>query len=297
MIVSTPISVVQSGTQESILKVASYMKRVKIMKALIDADIFQWELGSLTDDEYKPVGWPIVQNMVQAKIDRIMEATGASEYQLYVTSEDKSNFRFDVATIQPYKGNRSGSEKPHWYTQIRNLLVDQRGAIECFGQEADDAMSIAQWEDYRDMLAFNEKAMEEVEPVLNVRENLRTVICSRDKDLNMVPGYHYTWSAGGQKERPMWFQTELGGLQCFYKQCLTGDSTDHILGLFGVGKSSTLLKKIDELEDELSMYEFVLEQYQKRFGSYAEQFLIENARLLWMRSKEHELWLPPKKVK
>ena len=248
------------------------------MKALIDADIFQWELGSLTDDEYKPVGWPIVQNMVQAKIDRIMEATGADEYQLYVTSEDKSNFRFDVATIQPYKGNRSGSEKPHWYTQIRNLLVDQRSAIECFGQEADDAMSIAQWKDYRALHQIN---------------LCSTVICSRDKDLNMVPGYHYTWSAGGQKEKPMWFQTEIGGLQCFYKQCLTGDSTDHILGLFGVGKSSTLLKKIDELEDELSMYEFVLEQYQKRFGSYAEQFLIENARLLWMRKEEDELWTPP----
>jgi len=255
------------------------------MKALIDSDIFQFEYGTLTDDEFKPVAWPIVQNMIQSRIDSIMEATGADEYQLYLTSDDKSNFRYDVATIVPYKGNRAATEKPHWYSHIRNLLVDYRGAIEVFGQEADDAMAIAQWEDYR------ENVLSQVG--LGNAKECQTVICSRDKDLKMVPGWHYTWAAGKQKEQPMWFQTEIGGLRCFYKQLLTGDSTDNIPGLYGVGKSSTLLKKLDDMDTELQMYTHVLEQYKLRFGSYAEQFLIENGRLLHMRSYEGEMWLPP----
>lgn len=239
------------------------------MKALIDADIFQWEFGSATDDEYKPLSWPLVQARIQSRIDRIMESTGADKYQLYITSDDKSNFRYELATIKPYKGNRL-TEKPHWYTHIRNFLVDFRGAIEVFGQEADDALGI-----------------EQCASKLNT-----TVICSRDKDLHMIPGWHYTWGAGKQKEKEVWFQDEVGGLRCFYSQLLTGDSVDNIPGLYGVGKSSTHIKYINSLNIELDMYEYVRGQYELRFGSYAEQFLIENARLLWIRREEGELWKP-----
>lgn len=241
---------------------------------------FQYEFGSATDDEYKPLSWPLVQARVQSRIDGIMESTGADEYQLYLTSDDKSNFRFTVATIKPYKGHRS-SEKPHWYTHIRNFLVDHRGAIEVFGQEADDALSIEQCSKMDKHLLFLRK------------DTCETVICSRDKDLNMVPGWHYNWGAGKQPEKEMWFQDEINGLRCFYKQLLTGDSTDNIPGLYGVGKSSKLLAAVDELRSESEMYKHVFEQYTLRFGNYAEQFLIENARLLWMRREEGEMWIPP----
>jgi hypothetical protein len=99
------------------------------MKALIDADIFQYEFGSCTDSEYKPLAWPLVQARVQGRINTILEATGATSYQLYLTSDDKSNFRYKIATIRPYKGHRP-TEKPYWYNGIRNFLVDHRGAQE-----------------------------------------------------------------------------------------------------------------------------------------------------------------------
>ena len=72
------------------------------MKALIDSDIFQYEFGNCTDNEFKPLAWPLVQSRVQARIDSIMEATGADSYHLYLTSDDKSNFRFEIASIRPY---------------------------------------------------------------------------------------------------------------------------------------------------------------------------------------------------
>lgn len=245
------------------------------MIALIDCDILQWEFGNATDAEYKILPWPLVQARVQSRIDGIMDATEADSYVLYLTTDDKSNFRYKIASIRPYKGARP-TEKPYWYHHIRNFLVDYRGAQEVSGMEADDAMSIAQY-----------KALAE--------GTEETVICSKDKDLNMVPGWHYGWHAGKQQEKGVWYQDEIGGLRCFYKQLLTGDSTDNIPGLYGVGKSSTLLKQVDTLDDELSMYDHVYKHYELRFGSYAEQFLIENARLLWMKRTEEDLWEPPKR--
>jgi len=241
------------------------------MKALQDWDILQWEFGDATTDDGRPLNsWPLIQSRVQGRINGIMEATGADSYQGYITTDDKSNFRYDVATIQPYKGNRKGKEKPRWYQQIRNFLVDHRGAIEVQGMEADDAISIAQ------------RTSEE-----------ETVICSRDKDLNIVPGNHYSWACGNQKEKPLWYQTEIGGLRCFYKQLLTGDTVDNILGLYRVGQKSTYCKDLDSIHNEFKMYTHVKEQYDKRFGSYSEKFLEENGRLLWMLEYEGQVWRPP----
>ena len=249
------------------------------MKALIDADIFQFEFGSATDDEYKPLAWPLVQSRIQGRINSILEATGADDYQLYITNDQKDNFRYHVATIVPYKGKRP-SEKPYWYTHIRNFLVDHRGAIEVWGMEADDALSIAQWKDWNSIL----------EPECESPEAFGTVICSRDKDLHMVPGWHYSWSAGNQQEKEMWWVDEISGLRSFYCQLLTGDRIDNILGLHGVGDKSKLLTNIRSMDTELDMFSFVKEEYTKRFGSYAERFLLENGRLLWMLREEGEMW-------
>lgn len=258
------------------------------MKALIDADIFQYEFGNATDSEYRPIPWPFVQARVQGRIDKIMEATQADEYQLYVTSDDKSNFRYNIATIKPYKDNRP-SEKPYWYTHIRNFLVDHRGAIEVFGMEADDAIAIEQWKNFKTYIIKHDEPY----PLSGNIAYGETIICSRDKDLNMVPGWHYCWGAGKQPEKEVWWQDETIGLRCFYKQLLTGDTVDNIPGLFGVGKSSKLLDRVNSCDTEFDMYTCVREEYEKRFGSYADKFLNENARLLWMLKYEGEIWLPP----
>ena len=233
------------------------------MRALIDADIILHEFGNCTDDEYKPLRWPLVQARVQSRIDFILQETEATSYQLYLTSRDKSNFRYGAATIKPYKGTRP-FEKPFHYDRIRDFLIKHRGAEDVFDIEADDEMSIVQC----------------------VSTEEETVICTKDKDLDMVPGWHFRWH---QPERGVWYQDEMAGLRCFYKQCLTGDSVDNIPGLHGVGQKSSHVKRLDDCDDELSMYALVREQYEKRFGAYWRLFLEENAKLLWMlRTRDDE---------
>ena len=264
------------------------------MKALIDADIFQFEFGAGTDDEGKniPLAW--VQGRLQGRLDRILDAVNATSYQLYLTTSDKSNFRYEVATIQPYKGNRVNKEKPRFYQEIRNFIKDHRDGIEISGREADDAMCEAQWYNVQCARRFIGCGIKGAHIDLEELQTFSTtVICSRDKDLRMREGWHYSWPISGQLEKPMYWVTEIEGLKWFYSQMLMGDSTDHIPGLFGVGKSSSLIKHLNKLDNELELYTYVHYQYSKRFGTYALTFLEENARLLYMLKREGEVWSSP----
>lgn len=244
------------------------------MKALIDSDYFAYAHGSATDDEGHPLAWPLVASRISQQIENIVEKSGCETYELFLTGG--GNFREEVATIKPYKGNRP-SEKPYHYQRIRDYLIKFRGATLVEGMEADDAVSIEQFKAYEGALGKHfgipKWLFEEVKDM-----NLGTVLCSIDKDLDMVPGWHYNWI----KDKRYWVD-ETDGLRSFYCQLLTGDSVDNIPGLFGVGKASKLLKDVNKCDRELNMYTVVRTQYEKRFGSgYWWQFLLENARLLWM---------------
>ena len=265
------------------------------MKALIDADIFQFEFGAGTDDEGKNIPWAWVQGRLQGRLDRILDAVNATSYQLYLTTSDKSNFRYEVASIQPYKGNRINKEKPRFYQEIRNFIKDHRDGIEISGREADDAMCEAQYADLETCKEYQRRAAITLDDcdIRSLESLATTVICSRDKDLRMREGWHYSWSIKGQPEKPLRWITELDGLKWFYQQVLMGDSTDHIPGLFGVGEASTLLKHVKKLDNELELYTYVHYQYTKRFGTYALKFLEENARLLYMLKTEGEVWSSP----
>ncbi len=258
------------------------------MKALIDSDIFPYEMGGLKDKETgEPLSFEQCWRAVQNKIEDIIEAVGADEYCLYLSSETKPTWRYEYATILPYKGTREGKEKPLYWRKIRRALVTHYPHVIAEGIEADDAMSIEQYEDYSGG----------VERLLGMRDGfdksvLNTVICSRDKDLNMVPGFHYGWACGKQKEKPLWFQDQIGGLRCFYKQLLTGDTADNILSLYGVGAKSALVSKLDGMDTEPEMFNHVMKCYEDRFGSYAYKFFEENGRLLWMQEYEEQRWQP-----
>lgn len=228
------------------------------MKALIDGDIIPYEFGNAKDPQGNILSWPYVVARINSRIEGILAATGANEYQIYVSKEGGHNFRMDVATILPYKGNRP-SEKPHWWKDIRTHLIKIKGAIEVDGYEADDQLAIEA-----------------------TKDPLHTIICSRDKDLLMVPGNHYNWQAGKQKEKLPWTQDEIGGYRCFFKQMLTGDTVDNILGLYGVGPKSAAVSAVLSAEDADSMYRTVRTCYYQRFGSYYFDFMLENATLLWM---------------
>lgn len=244
--------------------------------ALIDYDLLVYEYAGITKEDGTPQELHLCKSLLFAKIDDIVRLSGADSHVGYLTGS--GNFREHIATIKPYKGNRAKHEKPEHYTAIREILINRKESHLIHMMEADDALSIHQ------NLCNNDKNL----PM--------SILCSRDKDLDMVPGWHYSWSVGKAKEKKAWLQDKIGGLRCFYKQLLTGDTVDNIPGLFGVGAKSSLLETVQVLTTEWEMFDFVRGHYIKRFGSYAEQFLLENGRLLWMLRTEGDLWEFPDKV-
>jgi len=241
------------------------------MKALVDADIFCYEFGNMTDLETGDLlPWEITRSLVDERIQSILKATGATDSVYYLT-DSKSNFRNQVATILPYKGHRPSDKPPHW-ANIRQHLIDNYDAEVQYGIEADDACGIAQ--------CANNYVAHSME--LGGHTATHTIICSRDKDLSMIPGWHYQWQCGKQKEKK-WFVSEQEGIRFFYKQLLTGDATDNILGLYRIGDKASCVKALDDITDEVDMFIHVYKEYYARFGSYWQQFMYENAQLLWIK--------------
>lgn len=188
-------------------------------------------------------------------IESIIE--GRKSHQLYLTG--KGNFRETVATIQPYKGNRDPTHKPKYYNEIKQYLIDRWNAVVIDGMEADDALGIAQW-------AARDKS---------------TIICSIDKDLMMIPGWHYNITS----KETEWVSLAQAN-KMFFWQMLVGDSTDNIPGITGMGKkrSSTLL---DPLEgDESAMKEAVWDYYVKQHGDNAANVWNEVAQLLFIKREQ-----------
>ncbi len=260
------------------------------MHALIDLDILCYEMGSAKDEEGEPLDWTLVEHRVNSRIDQIINAAQAISWQGYLTGTD--NFRELVATIRPYKGKRNRGDRPFWYQGVYNFLRDERDAIVVDNYEADDAIAIAQV----------------AAPHLINGVMVDTVICSRDKDLMMVPGKHYSWSFFNsvdtktvdlakifwpelkKAERHVIDVDKLYGTKFYYCQLLTGDSVDNIPGLYGVGYKSSLVKRVREAENELDCFKIVKEQYELRFGTYWDMFMCENGKLLWMLRDEDDDW-------
>ena len=118
------------------------------------------------------------------------------------------------------------------------------------------------------------------------------IMVSVDKDFDQIAGWHFNFI-----KNIGYYVTEEQGLYSFYKQILTGDNSDNIMGLRGIGpvKADKLLMqgvdedtRSDDLTYEENLYCVCLNAYN---GNAAR--VLENARLLWLRRKPNQMWLPP----
>lgn len=174
------------------------------------------------------------------------------------------NFRHSVATRASYKGNRSGSVPPSHLRAIRTHLKNSHGAIESAGEEADDLLGKA-------MTAFP-----------------GSVCCSTDKDLMQLPGRHYNFVL---KEE--YLVSAKDAVLNFYGQVLSGDATDQIPGLTGIGpvKAAAALEKCTSPAE---CWRIALDMYTAEFGTrLGPKYALECAQLVYVRRKEGEIWAPP----
>lgn len=104
------------------------------------------------------------------------------------------------------------------------------------------------------------------------------VIVTMDKDLNQIPGVHYT----PHYLKPRLFNvTEEEAVASFLTQMLMGDAVDNIPGIPKMGP-----KKVDALGALTS--DLVLETYKDRLGDEWYDWFILNGKLLFIQRKADE---------
>lgn len=227
-------------------------------KVLVDGDIVAYRAAFSTQDMFPQDAESKVDELMDYILGDTLMFPDPSEYEVFLTGS--GNFRYDIAKSFPYKGNRSGVEKPIHLSVTRERLISKWGAVVSEGEEADDLIAIAATYYGPD-----------------------TVVASIDKDMLQIPCRHFNFTTG------VWTTvTEFEGLRSFYKQVLTGDRADNIIGLYRVGPVKAE-KMLQGCNDEKSLWEAVL----KAYGGDKER-AVENARLLWLRREKGEIWDPPK---
>jgi hypothetical protein len=271
------------------------------MKPLIDGDILRYELASCGEYEEQDehTGEPIkrirdfefVRELVDERIRGICLDVEADEPPtLYFTGcrlstrllnrnaslEGRApitlhqSVRELVATVKPYKGTRH-AEKPFHFANITAYLFANYDCCVSNGLEADDHMALDQ-----------------------CRRPLDTVICTRDKDLRMVPGWHFGWECGAQPsfgpelvDKRGWLRQDAGGkirgvgLNFFFFQMLTGDTVDNIPGCPKVGPVKAM-KVLTLCEGRAEHEEAIKQLYYEAYPDNWKEMLLEQSKLLWM---------------
>jgi len=231
------------------------------VQALIDGDLIAYINAASAENEDE---W-IALARVDTHMESILGTVGADSYRAFLSGQD--NFRY---TVNPqYKANRKDLQDPRHREACKHHLVVNWKAEITEGYEADDALGIHQTAD--------------------------TVICSIDKDLDMIPGIHYSWPIlrGGNvvREGKIYEVSEIDGLRSFYRSILVGDRTDNIFGIDGIGPVKAA-KHINHLFTEEEMLNKVAELY----GEDMDR-LYMNAKCLWIQREEHKQWTPPLQTK
>ena len=244
------------------------------MKLLIDGDIIIYRAGfavqskrNMRVEEDGEISYPPVSHALQAAkmmLNNILNKCEHTEYVVYLSSDDRSNFRYDIAKTKPYKGNRT-KPKPIYYQAVRDYVTKMYHTEHVYGQEADDALGIA--------------CLHTTEEVLCLHSN--AVIVTIDKDLDTIPGWHYNFV----KDKK-YYVSRTGAYRYFCKQLLIGDPVDNIVGIKGIGpvKAEQIMKTCKR--DKAKMLQAAFDLYDN------EELFLEIGRLLWIRREENETWLP-----
>lgn len=248
---------------------------------LLDGDLIAYRASaSCEPTKAKPYLEPpeVALWRVHDMIARICASTNTSEIEGYLGGSD--NYRYNI--YPEYKANRKDKAKPTYLEDCRELLLTQYGASIVNGMETDDMLGIRQ-----------------------TQLDGSSRICSLDKDLLMVPGYHYNWVTGVSL-----LVSPLDGLRCFYKQLILGDKSDNIPGFDGALRGScpkfvaAKQAPIDSMTEEIDMYNYVCDVYaiwemeQEMPGEavtweWHHHKLHRNAQLLHILKEEEGFWQPP----
>lgn len=216
-----------------------------------------WDKEDFDYDLHKTAG-PLSHSLSNAKtlLEGIVSLPQCEEFQVFIGGQD--NYRKRL--YKPYKANRKQEDKPLQEQDIRDYLFDVWNAQVVHEEEVDDRIGI-------------------------LMDTESKCCVSIDKDLDNVPGWHYNYDY-----KEFYFVTQEEATRKFYEQLLSGDSTDNIPGVKGIGKKKAA-KILQDCEDEEEMCQTCFDVYKEKEYNY--DYFLMNAQLIWIRQQENEFWQPP----
>lgn len=308
-----------AGRKDSMFEIKvpdrNYDKNIVV---LIDGDVIAYQAA------YGKESVSSVQLDIKMQVERIQDDTNAMHRIIYLTG--KENFRDAVAMLQQYKGNRynpDGSRKkpqPVLLPEARAHLIDEFKAELQPYQEADDALTIAQtaFEHAYSSGGGIRSIISTIDKDLRICAGLHHNITSSLVDEVTRLGEIFLLKG----------KCKGSGLKFFYAQLLMGDSTDNIPGLPNVTEEMVVshgcrrggcgdtgaFKILQNCTTEYELFSTVFKCY-KSYWSMLETDkhkleaanwrdgsvitadpltrLIEQGQLLWMRTYNEEMWIPP----
>lgn len=264
-----------------------------VRQCLIDGDVLLYEIGYASEASWRysqpnkekewyadnPPPWELVREILDNRISHIEMACEATDPSLLFFT-GKTNFRHQIAKRVEYK--KRASAKPYHYY---NLKASLKGRYEWYEQEGFEA---------DDLMAMHQTAR---------REQKDTIICTRDKDLRQVAGWHYGWELGEQPSFGPYHVDGYGhiemdakrklrgwGSKFFLAQCIMGDGVDTIPGLKKGSGPVQALHVVGPTSTYAEGLAAVLEAYREVYEAFAEEELLEQGRLLWMLRHQDDMW-------
>lgn len=178
---------------------------------MIDADIFAFqactknEVTIRWDDDIHTLHSDLAEciHNFDSMVDDLVNASGCENHILCFTDRTERNFRKTLVSLD-YKANRKDTRKPLALHSLEEYAYKNHRTAKYPTLEADDVIGIL------------------------ATKYPNCVIFSIDKDLNQIPGRHFTGSSE-------YVVTQEQGFRFFMSQIITGDPTDGYKGCPGAG--------------------------------------------------------------
>jgi hypothetical protein len=247
------------------------------MKILLDGDHLTYRAAaSCSPTKNKPYQEDLSAALfrVEAMLSQVFLDLNSQDYEFYISGE--GNWR--KAIYPEYKANRKDTIKPLHLEDVREHVVLKYGAEIINDMEVDDMCGIRL-----------------------TQEDGNAICASLDKDMQTVPGWHYSWEIRGVSSTGKeWVKpaskvliSPLQAMRKFYGMVITGDQADHIPAFDGKFRNSVplfvqkLLDPLEEMTDELEMWKY-------SSSLYADISIAErNAKVLYIQKKEEDFWQIP----
>jgi 5'-3' exonuclease len=221
--------------------------------AIIDADSMLYAIA------YKYNTKELCRKQVDRTIDRVMENTEANAAVVFI--KGNGNFRFDADP--EYKAHRKDTIPP----EIKALINDMYDYCETFAMCSEDGEA----DDY--CTATARMARE---------EGKHHIVVHIDKDLDCIPGWHYNFKSEIFREI-----THEYAYRFMMQQFLTGDATDNIHGLKGIGPVKA--KKIMDGYSEEQLWDVVVSAWQAHQGSDWKDNFVRCVNCIFLRPDLNDL--------